>query len=140
MFYGKKINSYFFIIVLITAILTPCLCSAAQQKLNYYYESKDLLNIKDPIGDDKGTGYYQYPLDKRLKRGTFDIKNFRVYEEGEVIVFEIQMRNYIMKTWEDTGKSDDQGFVASPTRITSGSIRRIERSPDAKVKSTFVLT
>ena len=93
--------------------ITPNTCSAAQQKLNYYYESKDLLNIKDPIGDDKGTGYYQYPLDKRLKRGTFDIKNFRVYEEGEVIVFEIQMRNYIMKTWEDTGKSDDQGFVAN---------------------------
>ena len=99
--------------IAITALLSPNSCSAAQQKLNYYYESKDLLNIKDPIGDDKGTGYYQYPLDKRLKRGTFDIKNFRVYEEGEVIVFEIQMRNYIIKTWEDTGKSDDQGFVAN---------------------------
>ncbi len=86
---------------------------AAAQKLNYYYQSDNLLDIKDPVGDDKGTGYYQYPLDKRLKRGTFDIKNFRVYEEGEVIVFVIQMRNYIMRTWEDTGKSDDQGFVAN---------------------------
>lgn len=86
---------------------------AAAQKLNYYYESGSLLEIKDPIGDDKGNGYYQYPLDKRLKRGTFDIKQFRVFEEGEVIVFEIQMRNYIMRTWEDTGKSDDQGFVAN---------------------------
>ena len=86
---------------------------AAAQKLNYYYQSDNLLDIKDPVGDDKGNGYYQYPLDKRLKRGTFDIKNFRVYEEGEVIVFVIQMRNYIMRTWEDTGKSDDQGFVAN---------------------------
>ena len=99
--------------IAITALLSPNSCSAAQQKLNYYYESKDLLNIKDPVGDDKGNGYYQYPLDKRLKRGTFDIKNFRVYEEGDVIVFEIQMRNYILRTWEDTGKSDDQGFVAN---------------------------
>ncbi|MBQ3643175.1 MAG: hypothetical protein II961_01130 [Candidatus Riflebacteria bacterium] len=99
--------------IAITALLSPNSCSAAQQKLNYYYESRDLLNIKDPIGDDKGNGYYQYPLDKRLKRGTFDIKNFRVYEEGDVIVFEIQMRNYILRTWEDTGKSDDQGFVAN---------------------------
>ena len=82
--------------IAITTLLSPNSCSAAQQKLNYYYESRDLLNIKDPIGDDKGNGYYQYPLDKRLKRGTFDIKNFRVYEEGDVIVFEIQMRNYIL--------------------------------------------
>ena len=94
-------------------ILTPSVSSAAKPKLNYFYDSQSLLDIKDPIGDDKGNGYYQYPLDKRLKRGTFDIKNFRAYEEGNVIVFEIQMRNYIMRTWEDTDKSEDQGFVAN---------------------------
>ena len=101
------------LLLLFINIFTSNSSFAAPQKLNYYYESKNLLDIKDPIGDDKGTGYYQYPLDKRLRRGTFDIKNFRVYEEGEVIVFVIQMRNYIMRTWEDTGKSDDQGFVAN---------------------------
>lgn len=99
-------------ILILDILLMPSHTFAAQ-KLNYYYESGSLLDIKDPVGDDKGNGYYQYPLDKRLKRGTFDIKRFRVYEEGDVIVFEIQMRNYIMRTWEDTGKSDDQGFVAN---------------------------
>lgn len=95
------------------ACLMPSCCEAAKQKLNYYYEGNCLLDIKDKIGDDKGNGYYQYPLDKRLIRGTFDIKNFRVYEEGDVIVFEIQMRNYIMRTWSDSGKSENQGFVAN---------------------------
>ncbi len=101
-------------LLVVIILLSPDVCQAAKkQKQNFYYETKNLLDISDPIGDDKGNGYYQYPLDKRLKRGTFDIKNFRVYEEGEVIVFEIQMRNYILRTWEDTGKSDDQGFVAN---------------------------
>ena len=96
-----------------STLLSPVSCSAANNRQNNSFERTEIINIKDPIGDDKGTGYYQYPLDKRLKRGTFDIKNFKVYEEGEVIVFEIQMRNYIIRTWEDTGKSDDQGFVAN---------------------------
>ena len=96
-----------------STLLSPVSCSAAKNRQNNSFERTEIINIKDPIGDDKGTGYYQYPLDKRLKRGTFDIKNFKAYEEGEAIVFEIQMRNYIIRTWEDTGKSDDQGFVAN---------------------------
>lgn len=96
-----------------TTLLSPNSCLAARNRQNTSFERKELFNIKDPIGDDKGTGYIQYPLDKRLKRGTFDLKNFKVYEEGDVVVFEIQMRNYILRTWEDTGKSEDQGFVAN---------------------------
>jgi hypothetical protein len=72
-----------------------------------------LLNIKDNIGDDKGTGYYQYPVDRRLRRGTFDIKSFKVYDEGNVFTFVIQIRNYIMREWSDTRASEDQGFVAN---------------------------
>lgn len=98
-------------LILGAAAMSPCV--AAEQKLNYFYESNCFLNISDPIGDDKGTGYYQYPQDKRIKRGTYDIKNFRVYGEGDAVVFEITMRNYIMRTWEDTGKSESQGFVAN---------------------------
>ena len=41
------------------------------------------------------------------------IKTIIVFEEGDVIAFEITMRNYIMRNWEDTGKSDYQGFVAN---------------------------
>lgn len=101
--------------ILALTLLLPVVCMAQKRgdTVNYFYESKSLLDISDPIGDDKGPGYYQYPLDKQLRRGTFDLKRFTVYEEGEVIVFEIQMRNYIMRSWPDTGKSEDQGFVAN---------------------------
>jgi hypothetical protein len=77
-------------------------------------QAKELMFIKDNIGDDKGPGYYQYPLDKRIKRGTYDIKSFRVTDNGdETISFEIQMRNYIMREWPDTKKSTYQDFVAN---------------------------
>jgi hypothetical protein len=86
---------------------------AADLPVNYFYEKGAMLDVIDNIGDDKGPGYYQYPADKRMRRGTFDIKRFSAYEEGDVIVFEIQMRNYIMREWPDTRKSEDQGFVAN---------------------------
>ena len=76
-------------------------------------EKKDLLFVQDNIGDDKGPGYYQYPLDKRLKRGTFDIKSFKVTDDGDIVTFEIQMRNYIMREWPDSKKTGYQDFVAN---------------------------
>ena len=112
-FKKNPIKTFAALSIAFATFLAPNSCLAAKYQQNTSFERKELINIKDPIGDDKGTGYYQYPLDKRLKRGTFDIKNFKVYEEGEVVVFEIQMRNYILRTWEDTGKSEDQGFVAN---------------------------
>ncbi|HNX75994.1 MAG TPA: glucodextranase DOMON-like domain-containing protein [Candidatus Rifleibacterium sp.] len=96
-------------LVVLTGAATP----AFAQKVNYYYETGSWLDIKDNTGDDKGPGYYLYPSDKRMRRGVFDIKKFTVYEEGQVVVFEIQMRNYIMREWPDTAKSEDQGFVAN---------------------------
>ena len=75
--------------------------------------AKELLFIKDKVGDDKGPGYYQYPQDKRITRGTFDIKSFKVTEEKEIYKFEIRMRNYIMQEWPDTHRSEYQGFVAN---------------------------
>jgi len=89
------------------------LLHAADAPVNYFYERGAMLDVIDPIGDDKGPGYYQYPADKRMRRGTFDIKRFSAYEEGDVIVFEIQMRNYIMREWPDSRQSLDQGFVAN---------------------------
>jgi hypothetical protein len=83
-----------------------------QPKVNYFYEEGALFDAHDPLGDDKGPGYYQYPLDQRLRRGTFDLRRFSVYEEGNVYVFVIQTREYIMTAWPDTRAGEDQGFVA----------------------------
>lgn len=86
---------------------------AGDKPVNYFYERGAFLDVIDNTGDDKGPGYYQYPADDRMRRGTFDVERFSVYEEGKVIVFEIQMRNYIMRQWPDTRRSLDQGFVAN---------------------------
>lgn len=106
----KKLLAAF---VLTLGLSNVCAAQSRNEPVNYFYETKSLLDITDPVGDDKGPGYYQYPLDKRMRRGTFDLKRFSVFEEGDVVVFEIQMRNYIMREWPDTGKSEDQGFVAN---------------------------
>lgn len=102
-----------FITTLVAALAAIAPANAADLPVNYFYERGALLDVIDNIGDDKGPGYYQYPADKRMRRGTFDLKRFSVYEEGNVVVFEIQMRNYIMREWPDTRKSEDQGFVAN---------------------------
>lgn len=110
----KKLNHNLFLsLILLSLLIASATTLKAAEKVNYYYESGALLDMADPTGDDKGPGYYQYPLDKRMRRGVFDLKRFTVYEEGQVIVFEIQMRNYIMREWPDTNRSEDQGFVAN---------------------------
>ncbi len=86
---------------------------AQNEPADYLQQPGTLLDIKDNIGDDKGPGYYRYPADRRLKRGTYDIKSFKVFEEDNIITFVIQMRNYIMRSWPDTRKSEEQGFVAN---------------------------
>lgn len=101
------------VFVLMLGVAGNCFAQRQNDKVNYFYETGAWLDIADNIGDDKGPGYYQYPFDKRLRRGTFDIKHFTVYEEGDVVVFEIQMRNYIMREWPDTGRGEDQNFVAN---------------------------
>ena len=80
--------------------------------VNFFGDLGHLLDVHDPIGDDRGPGYYQYPLDRRIRRGTFDMTRFTVYDEGDVYTFAVQMRNYIMREWPDTRASEDQGFVA----------------------------
>ncbi|NCB39744.1 MAG: hypothetical protein EOM80_13350 [Erysipelotrichia bacterium] len=111
----KKTGRKIFVSAVLLALLfvSTTTLFARSEPVNYYYQQGALLDISDNIGDDKGPGYYQYPLDKRMRRGVFDIKHFTVYEEGQVVVFEIQMRNYIMREWPDTSKSEDQGFVAN---------------------------
>lgn len=105
-------------IVILTCILffsgvTEAFSQRSGLPENFHYESGAILDIEDPVGDDKGPGYYRYPLDSRFKRGTFDIKRFTVYREDPMIVFEIQMRNYIMRQWPDTRQTEYQGFVAN---------------------------
>lgn len=99
----------------LAACLLSAVAAAAEPPVNYYGESSPLLDIIDPVADDRGPGYYTYPLDKRIRRGTFDLKRFTVYEEGEMLVFSIQMREYIKTSWEsgNRGSGEEQQFVVN---------------------------
>ncbi len=80
---------------------------------NFFHEAGSVFDVSDPVGDDKGPGYYTYPLDTRLRRGTFDMTRFYVYEEGKVLTFVVQFRNYVLTEWPNGKGSEDQGFVAN---------------------------
>jgi len=103
------------LLLAMTAGLVPPVASAVELPTNYFGESAALLDVQDPVADDRGPGYYTYPLDKRIKRGTFDLKRFTVYEEDDMIVFTMQMREYIKTSWESgsRGSGEEQGFVAN---------------------------
>lgn len=110
-----KITSLF---PVLAVFLTLSICGgmqlveAAPRGNDTHGAGKVWLDVIDPIGDDKGPGYYQYPLDRRLRRGTFDLRRFTVSEDGNAYIFKIQMREYIMTEWPDTRRSEEQGFVA----------------------------
>lgn len=97
----------------VTAGLVPGIASASEPPVNYFGETSPLIDVCDPVADDRGPGYYTYPLDKTIRRGTFDLKRFTVYEEGDVVVFSIQMREYIKTALESgrRGDGEEQGFV-----------------------------
>lgn len=105
------------LLLLASALAVFCLAGTppapAAAPVNFFNETGSLIDRADPLGDDKGPGFYQYPLDKRLRRGTFDLKRFSVYEEGRTVTFVIQIREYFMTEWPDTHKSEEQGFVAN---------------------------
>lgn len=99
----------------VAAGMAPGSAAASQPPVNYFGESSPLIDVRDPVADDRGPGYYTYPLDKSIRRGTFDLKRFTVYEEGDVVVFSIQMREYIKTALESgrRGDGEEQGFVVN---------------------------
>ncbi len=108
-------NRLKFIAAILVCILLsnpPAFGADLRPPTNFFNESGALLDMTDPIGDDKGPGYYQYPLDSRLPRGTYDLKRFTVYEEGNVIVFVIKMREFILTHFPKSRDGAEQGFVA----------------------------
>ncbi|MBF0498737.1 MAG: hypothetical protein HQM09_01280 [Candidatus Riflebacteria bacterium] len=103
------------ILVLIGTFLVPppAIARDLSEPVNFFHESGALIDIEDPVLDDKGPGWYTYPLDSRLQRGMFDLTRFSAYEEGQVVTFVIQMRTNILTRWPDSGKGEEQGFVAN---------------------------
>lgn len=93
--------------------LAPAEAAELNEPTNFFGETGSLLDHADPLLDDRGPGFYTYPLDRRIERGMFDIERFTVYEEGQMVTFTIQMRRPILTRWPSGGsdRGEDQGFV-----------------------------
>jgi flagellar hook assembly protein FlgD len=61
------------------------------------------LTLPDASGDDYGPGTYVYPYDPVFTPGSFDITNFRVWDQGNDVRFEIEIAGEIEDPWGSGG-------------------------------------
>lgn len=60
---------------------------------------KTLFDMRDPEGDDNGTGTYVYPTNNVFQLGVFDLVEFKVIDVGDKIVFETYVKNLGDNPW-----------------------------------------
>ncbi|MGC9049843.1 glucodextranase DOMON-like domain-containing protein [Pyrobaculum sp.] len=58
-----------------------------------------LIKARDPVGDDFGTGRYQYPKNPVFKPGVFDLTEFAVYDMGDKLRFVFGVRELGGNPW-----------------------------------------
>jgi hypothetical protein len=58
-----------------------------------------IVNLTDPAKDDHGPGTYTYPTDAAFKPGVFDLLEFKVGNDGNNLVFSIQMGGAVENPW-----------------------------------------
>ncbi len=63
------------------------------------------LTLKDPKGDDRGWGKLSYPTGAEYTRGAFDLVGVAIREDGDDVVFEIELAADLTDPW----KSKDWG-------------------------------
>jgi carbohydrate-binding DOMON domain-containing protein len=64
------------------------------------FAQKTIVDVKDPIGDDRGPGYYGYPGNSVFKPGVFDITEFKVIDNGTNIIFKVYVKNLGDNPWK----------------------------------------
>jgi hypothetical protein len=70
----------------------------------------NVLKFLDPIGDDKGPGYYTYPTNPVYVPGGFDIVSFTVDASGDNVVFQISINADVKQDWGMAADFDIQQF------------------------------
>ncbi len=58
-----------------------------------------LANVSDPIGDDKGTGAYLYPMYPNFLKGSFDITNFKLSYDDKNVYFYLKFKALSNPGW-----------------------------------------
>jgi len=64
------------------------------------------VRFVDPVGDDSGHGAITYPLDSVYTRGSFDLTEFRVAEQGDLLRLEFDVAAPLKDKW-GTGRGFD---------------------------------
>ncbi|MEE8667620.1 MAG: glucodextranase DOMON-like domain-containing protein [Bifidobacterium mongoliense] len=62
-------------------------------------------SLSDPTGDDNGPGTYRYPSNGAFSKGSFDMKDFRVFQDGDTIRFVTTVNGQIANPWGGNGMS-----------------------------------
>jgi len=71
-----------------------------------------VISITDASGDDKGPGYYGYPMNPVFVEGVFDIVKFEVYTTDTSVIFKVYYRNLGGNPW-----GGPNGFCLQYTHI-----------------------
>lgn len=61
--------------------------------------------LSDPAGDDRGPGTYTYPTDSAFNPGSFDLREFAVYQDGDMARFVATTEGEIRNPWGGDGMS-----------------------------------
>jgi len=58
------------------------------------------FKLKDPKGDDKGPGNYEYPTDGVYTAGSFDVTELKIKEKGKNIQISVKLAGKIEDPWD----------------------------------------
>ncbi|MCK4427639.1 MAG: hypothetical protein KAW16_04045 [candidate division Zixibacteria bacterium] len=58
-------------------------------------EGKEIFQISDPRGDDKGDGDYTYPENEKTIPGMFDLIDFKIGKDDELVYFQLEFSDLI---------------------------------------------
>ena len=100
--------------------------------------SAETLEFEDPKGDDKGPGNYEYPTDAVYTRGSFDLTEVEIEDDGDEIEIKVTVNSRIedpwqSKDWDGNGFSIQMFFIFIDTDHKAGS-GHTESLPGLNVK------
>lgn len=62
-------------------------------------EATIILEVSDPVGDDYGPGYYEYPTDAVFEESVFDVQTFSVGYDDESLVLTFEFVGPLTNPW-----------------------------------------
>lgn len=78
-------------------------------------------SMTDPAGDDNGPGSYVYPSSSAFNKGSFDLRSFGVYEDGDTVNFVTSVEGGITNPWGGNGMSTQRLNIYLGDATTSAS-------------------